>query len=234
MARKECVLITGGASDIGYACRELLKKQGVQTVCLLNTHSHAPERFDQEAIYEVDLRETEKVLRTVDLIQDSYRISSFISLAGLNIPSTFIDFTEEMLWQHVMVNAIAPLQITKRLIPSMKKSGYGRIVLTSSIGVKFGGSDQHFPYGFSKHCAEFIPAEINRLAAHNIFTNVIRIGVTDTRKIRGLGKDLNQRASLIPAKRLAKPIEIADFLVWISSEKNQYITGQIIGCSGGE
>jgi len=234
MARKESVLITGGASDIGYACRKLLNAQGVQTVCLLNSNSHAAKSLDHEAVYEVDLRETEKVLSTIDLIQESYHISSFISLAGFNIPSSFMDFREELLWHHLLVNAIAPLQIARRLIPSMKESGYGRIALTSSIGVKFGGSDQHFPYSFSKHCGEFIPSEMNKLAADNIFTNVIRVGVTDTRKIRSLGKDLFQRASLIPAKRLAQPAEIAEFLVWISSKKNHYITGQIIGCSGGE
>ena len=47
-------------------------------------------------------------------------------------------------------------------------------------------------------------------------------------------KNLKYRESLIPLKRMANPKEIADFIFYIGSEKNSYISNQILSISGGE
>ena len=45
---------------------------------------------------------------------------------------------------------------------------------------------------------------------------------------------LKERLKLIPAKRMAKPSEIASYIVNLSTEKNSYMTGQTLTVSGGE
>ena len=49
-----------------------------------------------------------------------------------------------------------------------------------------------------------------------------------------ISKNLKYRESLIPLKRMASPKEIADFIFYIGSEKNSYISNQILSISGGE
>ena len=43
----------------------------------------------------------------------------------------------------------------KEVVKNMKKNKWGRILFTSSIGVKFGGGEKTFAYSFSKYANEF-------------------------------------------------------------------------------
>jgi 3-oxoacyl-[acyl-carrier protein] reductase len=117
----------------------------------------------------------------------------------------------------------------------MAKRKYGRIVIGSSIGVRFGGGFDSFAYSLSKHAAEFIPSEARTWASDGVLTNVIRIGVTDTPANSAFpGRDLEERVSRIPAGRAANVDEISDFLFWYGSSVNTFVTGQVIAISGGE
>ena len=68
-----------------------------------------------------------------------------------------------------------------------------------------------------------------------MLVNVARVGVTETNSKIAIGEEqIKERAALIPMKRLAQPEEIAKSIYWLASDKNTYITGQIIPISGGE
>ena len=65
--------------------------------------------------------------------------------------------------------------------------------------------------------------------------DTLRIGVTNTKIHKKNGKkNLKDRIKKIPIGRMAKTQEIADFIFYLSSEKNTFITGEIISISGGE
>ena len=68
----------------------------------------------------------------------------------------------------------------------------------------------------------------------NVLINNLRIGVTDTKIHKKIGKDLNQRVKMIPINRAAKKIEIVKYILFLISEENSYTTGQTISISGGE
>ena len=118
--------------------------------------------------------------------------------------------------------------------PGMAERAWGRIVIGSSIGVRFGGGLDSFGYALAKHAAEFLPAQARAWAEHNVLTNVVRIGVSDTGHLERLGRDLAIRAQMIPQRRAAQPAEIADYLVWHGSESNTFVSGQVLAISGGE
>ena len=117
----------------------------------------------------------------------------------------------------------------------MLKKKWGRIVQTSSIGVKFGGGKNTFNYSLSKKLNEFIPSDYKDWAKNNVLINVLKIGVTNTKihkKI--LNKNIKKRINLIPINRMAEPVEIANYIEFLLSEKNSYITGEVVTISGGE
>ena len=126
--------------------------------------------------------------------------------------------------------------IQRNIIKNMIRKKYGRILNGSSIGVKFGGGKNTFNYSFSKHCMEFIPNDFKAWSKDNVLINNLRIGVTNTKIHKKIKKGLSmkKRINLIPAKRMASPSEIADYIVYLISEKNSYITGQTLSISGGE
>ena len=114
----------------------------------------------------------------------------------------------------------------------MADRGFGRIVLAGSIGVKFGGGKNSFPYSLSKMALELIPAEARRWAASNVLYNVLRIGVVSNSASDSVSE--LERKAFIPMGRAARPEEIASFVSWLASDENSYITGQVIAISGGE
>ena len=81
---------------------------------------------------------------------------------------------------------------------------------------------------------EFIPSSYRQWAKRNVLINTLRVGVTDTKLHHGLDKNMDERASLIPMNRMANPDEIAEFVFWLSSQKNTYITGEVLSIAGGE
>ena len=120
-------------------------------------------------------------------------------------------------------------------IKKMIKKKWGRILNSSSVGVKFGGGNKTFEYSLSKHLNEFIPSYLKEIAEKNVFYNVIKIGLTDTKihkKI--LNKDLIARTKLLPIKKMATTKDIANYIYYLSSNENQFITNEIINITGGE
>ena len=66
-------------------------------------------------------------------------------------------------------------------------------------------------------------------------TNVLRVGVVNTKLLRKIkGKNIRIRKNLIPIKRLANTKEISETIYNLASEKNTYISGEIIAIAGGE
>ena len=74
----------------------------------------------------------------------------------------------------------------------MKRKGYGRIVYASSIGTKFGGSNNSFIYSLSKFMNEFYPRPYRNLTKKNILINTLQIGLTDT-KLNRIDKNKNMK-----------------------------------------
>jgi NAD(P)-dependent dehydrogenase (short-subunit alcohol dehydrogenase family) len=115
------------------------------------------------------------------------------------------------------------------------KKKWGRIVHLGSIGVKFGGGINNLPYSLSKFNLEFFPNYTKKWIKHNVFINTIRVGETNTKLHKNLpSKNIKKRTELIPAKRMANQGEIAEFVCYIGSEKNTYISHQVLPISGGE
>ena len=81
---------------------------------------------------------------------------------------------------------------------------------------------------------EFIPKELRMCSKFNIFYNVVRIGVTNTKIHKKISKKkLSERVKLIPVGKVAEPRDIVQFLIFLI-ENNDFITGQVIDITGGE
>lgn len=163
------------------------------------------------------------------------RADSFVNLAADLRPVSFATATAADLLSAFSINTIPGLLLMRIMGAAMAERGFGRIVHASSIGVKYGGGSESFAYSLSKHAQEFIPSACRKWAADNVFVNVVRVGVTDTRVHNRIsGKDMAARAALIPCRRPATPDEMAQALFWLGSEANGFTTGEIIAASGGE
>ena len=233
-------LITGANSDIGVACIQKIVNSGGYVIAVhrnlgSNLTSICRKHPSKIELVKLDFSDQEQVDSLLDLVEErKSQVDSFISLAALKEEIPYDETSREDLIKHFKVNVVPTVFVVQKLGESMSQKGWGRIVIGSSIGVKFGGSTSSFCYSFTKHCSEFIPNIAKKWSQNNVLYNVLRIGVTNTSAMQKSGTDLKHRTKLIPMQRLAKPEEIAKQIYWLASEENTFVTNQVITISGGE
>jgi len=226
------VLILGGNSDIGVKIINTLINEKKISLTV-----HFNKKFPKKK-YKRSLSFIKKDLSKINeknvkkIFDNDYDI--IINLVGYVSNQSFQNFSLKEIQKTILINSFAPLLIIKNSIKNMKKKNYGRIINTSSVGVKFGGGLSTFAYSLSKHINEFIPSEIRKLSSKNILYNTLRIGVTNTRfhkKIKN--KSIKKRIKLIPIKKMASSNDIANYIIFLI-HNNNFITNEIINITGGE
>ena len=120
----------------------------------------------------------------------------------------------------------------------MSKKKNGRIINISSGGWKYGGNKNTFHFGASKAALEALTMAFAKIgASHNVLVNAIRPGATETPghlQRYPNTSDFSARANLVPLKRMAKPSEISNMVLFLASAKSSFITNTIISVTGGE
>ena len=238
LKKNKKVLILGASSDIGMTVIEKFLQEDWYVFAHANKSSSRFKKFSifgkRLKILKCDLAKENQVKKLIKLTAKT-KIISYINLVGYvdNISYKKTNFLT--LIKSLTVNTLAPNLIKRSLIKNMERMKFGRILDASSIGVKYGGSEFTYNYSFSKHALEYIPSYFKNLTKKNILTNILRLGVVNTRLLRKIkGKDISKRKKLIPIKRLASAQEITETIYNLASEKNTYISGEKITISGGE
>jgi Dehydrogenases with different specificities (related to short-chain alcohol dehydrogenases) len=159
--------VTGhyNSNNINTKKLNILKKQN----CSLELFS-----FDFLKIYEFEKYVTKNKL----FFQ---KFDAFVSLTGLNNLKNFNDSNIKNINKHINVNYFPNILIIKELLKNMKKKKWGRILFTSSIGSKFGGSENSYAYSLSKFMNEFFPSHYKNYFKYNILINTLKIGLTNTK-----------------------------------------------------
>ena len=228
------ILILGSSSDIGHELTKIL----LNTNCHLHLHYFS----NRSPLKRINSKNIKLIKSNFAASQKGLILKKFdnnydaiINLVGYIDNKSFNNFSYDNLIKSLTINSIVPLLIIRKSIKNMAKKKYGRIINTSSIGVKFGGGKNTFSYSLSKHINEFLPSFFKIIAENNVFYNVLRIGLTDTKihkKIKR--KNMIQRVKMLPTKKMAKPIDIANYINFLCLENNNFITNEIINISGGE
>jgi 2-hydroxycyclohexanecarboxyl-CoA dehydrogenase len=80
----------------------------------------------------------------------------------------------------------------------------------------------------------FAKSLARELARHAIRVNCVSPGPTDTPLFRSLPENMQQALErAIPFRRLARPEEIADAILFFASDRSRFVTGQVLSVSGG-
>jgi NAD(P)-dependent dehydrogenase (short-subunit alcohol dehydrogenase family) len=120
----------------------------------------------------------------------------------------------------------------------MSKKKNGRIINISSGGWKYGGGKTSVHFGASKAALEALTMAFAKIGApHNVLVNAIRPGATNTPghlQRYPDTSDFSARVNLVPLKRLAKPSEISNMVLFLASSKSSFMTNTIISVAGGE
>lgn len=162
-------------------------------------------------------------------------IDIIINNAGVNVPQWIDELTDENIEQTMKINLIAPIKLTRAVVPSMKKRKWGRIVnISSAFGVVARGKQTL--YSATKHGLNgFTKALAIELAPYNILVNSVCPGFakTDLVVARNTPEKIRKLLTDVPLARLVEPEEIAELVAFLVSEKNTYMTGSCVVIDGG-
>jgi NAD(P)-dependent dehydrogenase (short-subunit alcohol dehydrogenase family) len=165
------------------------------------------------------------------------RVDSLVNAAGLTSRGTLLDTTPDLFDAHIAVNLKAPFFLMQAVVADLvARKSPGTIVNIISTS-EHGGQPYLAPYVAAKAGL----AGLTRNAAHahrwdKIRINGLDIGWTDTegedaiqRRFHGAGDDWRQKAGAsLPMGKLGQVDEIADFVVFLLSERSGVVTGSVI------
>ena len=217
--KQRTALVTGASRGIGRAVVERLKYYGARTITPVRS--------------ELDLLSNESIDRYLASLKGPVDI--LVNNAGINKIAPYEAVTDDNLQETLQLNLIAPIRLARALAPRMAERAYGRIVNISSIWsiVSKGG---RLPYSVSKSGLNGMTRTLAvEVAPFNVLVNGVAPGFVNTEltKQNNSEQDLATIRGAIAMRRLAEPQEIAEVVSFLCSEKNSYVTGQIIVVDGG-
>lgn len=217
---KRKALITGASKGIGEAIATQLVSEGYSVV----TPTHE----------ELDLSSDSSIENFVEKYRNEH-FDVIINNAGINEIHEIDRITDDEIERTIQINLIAPMKLLRNFVSSMKAQHYGKIVNIGSIwGIV--SKPGRVIYSASKHGIHGVTKTLAvELAEYNILVNTVCPGFTLTKLTRknNTEEQIVQIAEAIPMKRMAEPKEIADAVCYLVSERNTYITGQLIAVDGG-
>ena len=218
VAKPSPVLVLGGHGDIGAAICTRFTEAGHHVIGT----SHA----------ELDLADTNSIDAWLAKPRPSFGV--LVHSAGLNLPRSFEELTDDELSRSFGVNVTGFLRVLRHILPDII-AAKGQIVAISSL-YGFLARAKRVAYTASKHALiGSVQALALELAPKGVRINAVTPGYIDTRMTRtNLSPEtIAQLTSFIPAGHMGIPRDIAEVVHFLCSPASRYINGQDIVVDGG-
>jgi NAD(P)-dependent dehydrogenase (short-subunit alcohol dehydrogenase family) len=248
MLAGKMVLITGAASGIGRATCLLARDEGARGIVATDRDSDALSTLETElkargadvATVVGELGDRELPARLVEVAVDAFGgFDAAVNNAGIRGRLLPIAEMDDAVFEEVIdVNLRAVYRCLRAQLPHLYARGGGSIVNVASATL-FGVSPGLGPYAASKMGVLGLSKVASKEAGHrNVRVNVVAPGRTDTPLFRShaFGDSPQDAAALvapIPLGRFAEPIELAQAIVFLCSDRASFINGSTLVVDGG-
>lgn len=254
MVKDKVAIITGSARGIGFEIGKIFADNGAKVVLSdLDQNTVEKAALDLrnnglEAIgLKADVTSEEDIIQLIKQAKDKYgRIDIFINNAGLQHVAPIEEFPTEKFELMIKIMLTAPFISIKNVLPIMKEQGFGRIINISSINGLIGFANKA-AYNSAKHgVIGLTKVAALESASFGITVNALCPGYVDTPLVRDQLEDLAKTRQvplesvledviypLVPQNRLLDVSEIADYAIFLASDKARGITGQAVVLDGG-
>jgi 3-oxoacyl-[acyl-carrier protein] reductase len=213
----------------------------------------------QAAADEIRARHSAEVLAVPVDVTDEAAVHRFVERVGREFGSVdvcvanaggppakmFLSTTTEEWRKAVELNFLSTTHFARAVIPWMRHRRWGRIVAITSVSVRQPVSDLVYSNAVRAGVVGLVKSLSNEFGKDGITVNNVAPGYTATERLdsllrkrasdAGIGPEdyAAQLGTDVPLKRLARPEEVADAVVWLASERASYITGQTLLVDGG-
>ena len=237
------VLITGSSRGIGKEIAKLFASENYNVVINYNNSEEKATNLLKEIranggsaiAIKADVSLADEVSSMIEIINVEFGgVDVLINNAAISSQKLFLDITENE-WDRIFdINVKGTFNCTKAILPKMLHNKFGKIINISSVwGITGASCEVHYSttkaaiIGFTKSLAK-------ELGPSNITVNCVAPGVIDTEMNSKLSSEtIESLKEETPLGIIGKPIDVANVVLFLASDKANFITGQVISPNGG-
>ena len=235
MKTKRIALVTGGARGIGEAICRALSKEGYYLYIHCNQSINAAadlcEELGNSEFVSADLSDAAAVEALAEKCKD---IDVLVNNAGVALVSPFDAISEETARKMYETNLFAPINLARRILPTMISRKSGVIINISSVFGESGGSCEVDYSAAKAGIIGFTKALAKEVGPAGIRVNCVCPGIIDTDMNDDLTfEDVDALCDEIPLGRMGEASEVAECVAFLASDRAKYITGSVFDVNGG-
>lgn len=232
-------IVTGGTSGIGFEISKQFILRGDSVIAIYNSNDAKAEKAKSEINNERFI--TKKLdVTNEELVKEFFLnldiVDYLINCAGISIEAQFEELPIESVKKVIDVNLYGKMICSKYALPLLKNSSQPRIV---NIASRF--ASKPFIEGMMGYsCSEAGIVMMTKVLAleyakYGIRVNSVSPSLTITPMTKEVctEEEFKTIAGKNPSGRLGNPIDVANVVMFLCSEKSDYITGENINVNGG-
>lgn len=156
------------------------------------------------------------------------------TVAGWGRTEPFVKNTPDFWKKLVDLNFLGTVGVIRAFLDPMIERNAGKIVTVSSDAGRVGSLGETVYSGTKGAVIGFTKGLAREAARHNITVNCVCPGPTDTPLLAAVPDKIKEAFSRVtPMRRLARPSEVADAILFFASPRSDFVTGQVLSVSGG-
>ena len=243
MLKGKNAIVTGATRGIGKEIALTLAQNGANIAMnYRNLNSEVEDLINEIKSFGVDVLAikcdvsiTDEVDNFVKEVKSHYNtIDILVNNAGITKDGLILRMKEEDFDDVLDVNLKGTFNTTKAVSSIMVRQKYGKIINISSVVGISGNAGQCNHAASKAGVIGFSKSVARELASRNINVNVVAPGYINTDMTKNLPDKVKEEIiKSIPMKKIGDPKEVANLVLFLSSNLSDYITGQVINVDGG-
>lgn len=232
------VVVTGGASGIGFEISRMFLQSGAQVTIwdfskdsLAKAESELSQWKNQLRLQSVNVGSRESVETAASQLD---RVDVVVNNAGITKDKSFAKMTHEDWDAVIQVNLTGLFNVTKSLLDKMTEPQGKRIINISSVVGIYGNFGQTNYAAAKAGVIGMTKTWAKELGKKGFCVNAIAPGFIRTAMTSAMPTEvLQQMAAKVPVARLGETSDIANAVLFLSSDQASYINGAVINVDGG-
>lgn len=241
--KDKVALVTGGSRGIGRAIAIELGKTGAKVAITYKESQKKAEDLVAEIVknggtaqcFQADIDNKEQVKAMYEAVKKAFgNIEILVNNAGIIRQCPIAMLTEEE-WDEVMqTNLKGTFSCTRLVVRDMMRAKWGRIIIISSDAGRLGEAMGSHYAASKSGTIGFAKSAARELAPYGVTVNAVTPGYIETDMTFHTDDALKEKQiSLVPARKMGQPEDVAGLVSFLASDKGKYITGQTISVDGG-
>ena len=248
------VIVAASSQGMGRSAAEAFAAEGARlAMCARNQKTLRAAADEIRSKYKVevfdqvlDVTDSEGVRRFVQAVAERFGgVDVCVTNGGGPPAKNFLSITAEDWHKAIETNFLSVVHFAREVVPHMQKKRWGRFITITSTSVRQPIPDLVLSNSVRPAVVGLVKSLALEFGKDGITVNNIAPGYTATDRLSELSKvralaagvseqEIRERwAAEIPLRRLGKPEEIADAILWLASDRAAYVTGQTIVVDGG-